>query len=140
MELRCRAGARHHGGYGIALTFPNAQQKHFRAGWILEHIIRARQSFHFIKTRPSRIWPRRRTHSEKLTQFSNLFLRMASQIFHEGRLFWDAYHHYVSPPHSAYRLLTDKDVENRKMFHEAQRFFRQIGLHVPPSPRLATLH
>jgi len=57
-----------------------------------------------------------------LTQFSDLFLRVVSQIFHEGRLFWDVYHHYVSPPHSAYVLLTGKDVENRKMFRAGNKF------------------
>jgi len=36
-----------------------------------------------------------------LAQFSNLFLRMVSQIFHKGRVFWNGYRHYVSPPHSA---------------------------------------
>jgi len=78
---------------------------------------------YFIKTRPARIWPRWRTHSEKLTQFSDLFLRMVPQIFHKGRLFWDVYHDYVSPPHSAYVLLIGKDVENRKMFRSSQTIF-----------------
>jgi hypothetical protein len=47
---------------------------------------------------------------------------MVPQILHEGRLFWNAYHHDVSPPHSAYLLLTSKDVENPKMFHGGQQF------------------
>jgi hypothetical protein len=65
---------------------------------------------YLVETGPARIWPRRRTHSEKLTQFSDLFLRMVSQVFHEGRLFLDIYRHDVSPPHSAYVLLNGKDV------------------------------
>jgi len=53
---------------------------------------------------------------------------MVPQIFHDRRLFWGVYHHYVSPPHSAYLLLIGKDVENRKMFRSPQQFSRQIGL------------
>jgi hypothetical protein len=119
-ELSCRAGTRHQGSYGVAFALPDAKQQHFCASRILEHVVGVRESFDFVKTRPARIWPRRRTHSEKLTQFNDLFLRMVPQIFHEGRLFWDAYHHYVSPPHSAYLLLIGKDVEKRKMFRGAQ--------------------
>src|SRR5205809_960110 len=74
------------------------------------------------------IWPLRLAHSQKLTQFSDLFLGMVPQIFHDRRLFWGVYHHYVSPPHSAYLLLIGKDVENRKMFRSPQQFSRQIGL------------
>jgi hypothetical protein len=74
-----------------------------------------------------------------LTQFRDLFLRMVSQIFHEGRLFWNAYHHDVTPPHSAYILLTSKDAGIRKMFHGAQQLFRQTGLPVPASPGWNTL-
>jgi hypothetical protein len=72
-------------------------------------------------------------------QFSNLFPRMVSQIFHEGRFFGNGYHHYVSPPHSAYLLPTSKDVENRKMFHGSQQFLGQIGPLVPSFLRLETL-
>src|SRR6266704_2153478 len=125
-ELCRRAGTPRHGGYRVALALPDAEQQHFCACRILKHIVRARKAFHFIKARPARIWPRRRTHGEKLTQFSDLFLRMISQIFHEGRLFGDGNHHDVSPPHSAYVLLTSKDAENAKMFHGAQRFFETI--------------
>src|SRR5713226_10060847 len=121
-ELRGRARTGHYSRYRVAVAFPNAEQQYFRARRILEHIIGVRKPFDLVETRPPRIWPRRRTHSEKLTQLSDLFLRMVSQIFQEGRLFWNRYHHYVSPPHSAYILLTSKDVENRKMFHGAQQF------------------
>jgi hypothetical protein len=65
---------------------------------------------------------------------------MVPQIFHKGRLFWDVYHHYVSPPHSAYVLLTGKDVENLKMFRGWQQFSRQIGLLVPPFPMAGKLY
>jgi len=116
-----RTGACHQGGCRIALASPYAKQQHFRACRILKHVVRARKAFHFIKARPARIWPRRRAHSEKLTQFIDLFLRMVSQVFHQGRLFWNRYHHYVSPPHSAYLLLTSKDAETRKMFHGWQQ-------------------
>jgi hypothetical protein len=51
-----------------------------------------------------------------LTQFSDLFLRMVPQIFHEGRLFRNAYHHNVSPPHSAYLLPTSKTWKIEKCF------------------------
>jgi hypothetical protein len=136
----CRwTGTRHHGGYRIARAFPHAEQQHFSACRILKHVVRARKAFHFIKARPARIWPRRRTLSEKLMQFSNLFPRMVSQIFHEGRFFGNGYHHYVSPPHSAYLLPTSKDVENRKMFHGSQQFLSQIGPLVPSFLRLETL-
>src|SRR5260370_21809649 len=82
----CRwTGTRHQVSYRIAIAFPNAKQQHFRGCRILEHVVCARKAFHFIKTRPARIWPRRRARNEKLTQFSDLFLRMASQIFHDGR-------------------------------------------------------
>jgi hypothetical protein len=36
-------------------------------------------------------------------QFSDLLLRMISQVFHEGRLFRNCHNHVHSPPHSAYR-------------------------------------
>src|SRR5258706_1374922 len=128
----CRwTGTRHHGGYRIARAVPYAEQQHFGACRILKHVVCARKAFHFIKAGPARIWPRRRTHSEKLMQFSDLFLRMVSQIFHDGRFFGNGYHHYVSPPHSAYLLPTSRDVENRKMFHGSQEFLRQIRLLVP---------
>src|ERR1700731_1670518 len=91
-----RTRTRHQGGCRIAFASPYAKQEQFRARRILKHVVRVRKAFHFIKARPARIWPRRCTHREKLTQFSDLLLRMVSQIFHEGRLFWNAYHHYVS--------------------------------------------
>src|SRR5260370_15575423 len=130
-----RAGTCHHGGYRVALALPDAEQQHFCACRILKHVVRTRKALHFIKARPARIWPRRRPHSYKLTQFCDLFLRMISQIFHEGRLFGDGYHHDVSPPHSAYVLLTSKDAENAKMFHGAQRFFQTIW---PAGPIIPT--
>jgi|SRR6267143_2698742 len=119
-----RTGTCYQGGCRIALASPYAEQQHFRACRILKHVVRARKAFYFIKARPARIWPRRCPRREKLTQFSDLFLGMVSQIFHEGRLFWNTCHHnvYVSPPHSAYLLHTSKDVENRKMFHCWQQF------------------
>jgi hypothetical protein len=35
-------------------------------------------------------------------QFSNLLLRMISQVFHEGRVLRNCHDHVQSPPHSAY--------------------------------------
>jgi len=118
-----RTGAGNDRGYRIDPAFPYPEQQYFRASRILKHVVRVRKALHFIKARPARIWPRGGSHCEKLTQFSDLFLRMVPQIFHEGRLFGNVNHNYVSPPHSAYILLTSKDVENRKMFHRSQQFF-----------------
>ncbi len=122
-ELCGRTGAGNDGGYRIDRAFPYPEQQHFRASRILKHVVRVREALHFIKARPARIWPRGRSRSEKLTQFSDLFLRMVPQIFHEGRLFWNVNHDYGSRPHSAYILHSSKDVENRKMFHRSQQFF-----------------
>jgi hypothetical protein len=118
------AGTRHQGGYRIVGAFPCAKQQHFAPAGILEHVVDVRKAFHFIKAGPAWIWPRGRAGNEKLAQFGNLFLRMVAQVFDEGRLFGDVYHHCVSPPHSAYILLTSKDAETRKMFHGRQQILQ----------------
>jgi len=61
---------------------------------------------------------------------------MVSQVFHEGRLFWDIYRHDVSPPHSGYLLLSSKDVETRKMFRGVQHFFNKLACSCPRPRRL----
>jgi hypothetical protein len=134
------AGTRHQGGYRIVRALPCAKQQHFAAAGILENVVDVRKAFHFIKAGPARIWPRRGARNEKLTQFGNLFLRMVAQIFHEGRLFWDGYNHYVSPPHSAYILLTSKDAETRKMFHGRQQILQTNWPAGFRLPKAATLH
>src|SRR5216684_4632737 len=133
-ELSRWAGTPHQGGYRIVRPFPRAKQQYLGAAGIFEHVVDVRKAFHFIKAGPARIWARRRARDEKLTQFGNLFLRMVAQIFDEGRLFGDVYHHYASPPHSGYVLLTSKDAETGKMFHDRQQIFqtnRPAGFIVP---------
>src|SRR5712691_9346985 len=63
-DLCRRTGTRHYGGYWIDVASPYAEQQHFRAGRILEHVVRVRKPFYLIKARPARVWPRRRTHSK----------------------------------------------------------------------------
>src|SRR5438477_12888443 len=121
-ELCGRTGAGNDGGYRVDRALPYPEQQHFRASRILKHVVRVRKALHFIKARPAWIWPRGRSRSEKLTQFSDLFLRMVPQIFHEGRLFWNVNHNYVSPPHSAYILLSSKTWKIEKCFIAGNNF------------------
>src|SRR6266850_8050763 len=103
------AGTRHQRCYRVALAIPGSQEQHFCAGRILEDVVGGRMPVDFVKTGPARIRPRWRAPDQKQTQFIELFLRVVSQIFHQGRLFGNCEHHWISPPHSAYLLLTNKD-------------------------------
>jgi hypothetical protein len=125
-ELSRGARTSHQRGYRVVRALPSTKQQHLASVRILENVVDVCKTFHFKKAGPAWIWPRGRACNEKLTQFVNLFLRMIAQIFDQGRLFWDSYRHYVSPPHSAYILLTSKDAETRKMFHGAQQILQTI--------------
>src|SRR5882724_2366183 len=116
------AGTRHQRCYRVALAVPGSQEQHFRAGRILENVIGSRMPVDFVETGPARIGSRWRPPKQKQAQFSQLFLRVVSQIFHQGRLFGYSEHHWISPPHSAYLLLTCKDVKRREMFRGQQQF------------------
>src|SRR6266850_947674 len=116
------AGTRHQRCDRVALAIPGSQEQHFRAGRILENVIGGRMPVDFVKTGPARIGPCWCAPKQKQAQFSQLFLRMVSQIFHQRRLFGDCEHHWISPPHSAYLLLTCKDVKTPEMFRGPQQF------------------
>ncbi len=137
--LRRSDGTSHHLRHGIAT--PNAEQQYFCPRRVLEHVKDIRNAFNFVKTGPPRIWPRRRSHCQKLPQFRELFLRMVSQIFHKGRSFLDCEIHFHSPPHSAYLLLSCKDVKTLRMFRHPQRFFLSNwpALELPPVGPLSLL-
>src|ERR1700676_31650 len=103
-ELRCRTGASHELCDRIALAVPHTKQHYFRPRGIFENVINVRTPFDFKEAGPTRIWPRRSTGMKQHAQFSNLLLRMISQVFHEGRVFRNCHNHVHSPPHSAYRF------------------------------------
>jgi hypothetical protein len=61
-------------------------------------------------------------------QFSDLLLRMISQVFHEGRLFRNCHNHVHSPPHSAYRYpLQLRRKKPGKVSWEATSFKESFG-------------
>src|SRR5580704_2319470 len=102
-KLRGRTGAGHELSNRIAFAIPHTKQHYFRSRRIFKNVINVRTPFDFKEAGPSRIWPRRSAGVKQYAQFSNLLLRMISQVFHEGRVFRNCHHHVHSPPHSAYR-------------------------------------
>ena len=114
------AGTRDHFGNGVAI--PYANQQDFCPRGILEHVEGARAPLDFEESGTPRIRSGSGARNEKLTQFCELFLRMVSQIFYNRRLFCDSDHFCISPPHSAYLLLTSKDERTSEKFHARQQF------------------
>jgi hypothetical protein len=85
-ELGSWAGAGHELCDRIAIAFPHTQQHYLRPRRIFENVVNARTPFDFKEAGPPRIWPRWGTGLKQHAQFSNLLLRMISQVFHEGRV------------------------------------------------------
>jgi len=68
----------------VALAIPGSQEQHFGAGRIFENVIGGRMAVDFVKTGRRGSGRVGATPSEA-AQFIELFLRVVSQIFHQGR-------------------------------------------------------